>query len=262
MGKIRFITIALSICLLAACAPSAQAIQTAIAQTQAAIPTKTPNPNPTSTLTPTVTLTIKPTLTSSLTSLPTTVPVMFYSDDFSSDRNWLQSNGSGAMFQYSGGQYIISRPKGNYVNWACANRSLTDTVLAVDVLVVSGDFKQTGPVFLWRYVDTNNHYYLQITGAGYYVFDKKFYGKWQTQSSWLFSDAIKRGKKVNRITIAFSNGTSALYINNKYVRSMQDSDFTKGDICLGAASSDTSEVEVSFDNLVIYTYDSWTPPKQ
>jgi hypothetical protein len=42
MGKIRFIALVLSICLLVACAPSSQAIQTAIIQTQAAIPTATP----------------------------------------------------------------------------------------------------------------------------------------------------------------------------------------------------------------------------
>ena len=54
MDKVRFLTYTLAICLLAACAPSAQVIQAAIAQTQAALPTIaiTNTPEPTSTATP------------------------------------------------------------------------------------------------------------------------------------------------------------------------------------------------------------------
>jgi hypothetical protein len=51
MVKIRFLALILSICLLVACAPSAQAIQTAIAKTQAAY-TPTPTLVPTPTINP------------------------------------------------------------------------------------------------------------------------------------------------------------------------------------------------------------------
>jgi len=54
MDKVRLLIYPLAICLLAACAPSAQDIQAAIAQTQAALPTIaiTNTPEPTSTATP------------------------------------------------------------------------------------------------------------------------------------------------------------------------------------------------------------------
>lgn len=45
------------------------------------------------------------------------------------------------------------------------------------------------------------------------------------------------------------------------VTAVQDSSFTTGDICLGAVSDESSEAEVSYGNLVIYTIDSWTPTK-
>ena len=51
MGKIRFSALTLVICLLASCAPSSQAIQNAIAQTQAAY-TPTPTLVPTPTMNP------------------------------------------------------------------------------------------------------------------------------------------------------------------------------------------------------------------
>jgi hypothetical protein len=72
---------------------------------------------------------------------------------------------------------------------------------------------------------------------------------------------VHKGQQINKITIAFGGGTSAIYINNRYETSIQDSSFTTGKIGLGAFSGETSAVEVSFDNLVIYSFDSWTPPE-
>ena len=67
MDKIKFLIMVLTLCLLAACAPSDTAIQTAIAQTQTAIPsTATPYP----TYTPYPTATIPPTFTPTQTPVP------------------------------------------------------------------------------------------------------------------------------------------------------------------------------------------------
>ena len=255
MNKIRLLILAFSICLLAACAPSAQAIQAAIAQTQAAW---TPTPTSTLTSTPTQTSTPIPTLTPK----PTPVPVVLYSDDFSNDQSgWIQTNNAGVKFQYSGGQYVISRPKGILESWAYANQNFSDAVLTVDALLVSGDSSQTGPVVFWRYVDKNNFYSLQLTGDGQLMIAKEYKGEWQKLFAWAPSYAIHKGQQINKITIAFGGGTSAIYINNRYVTSIQDSSFTTGNIGLGAFSGETSAVEVSFDNLVIYSFDSWTPPE-
>jgi len=67
MAKIYFLLIALIVCL-AACAPSQQAIQTAIARTQTAIKTSTRRP----TVTPQATHTLIPTLT----FIPTHIPII------------------------------------------------------------------------------------------------------------------------------------------------------------------------------------------
>ena len=255
MNKIRLLILAFSICLLAACAPSAQAIQAAIAQTQAAW---TPTPTSTFTTTPTQTSTPTPTFT----PRPTPVPVVLYSDDFSNNQSgWIQTNNAGIKFKYSGGQYVISRPKGIMsMSWA-AYRKFSDAVLTVDAYLVSGDSGQTGPVVLWRYVDKNNFYSLQLTGDGQLAIAKEYKGEFQKLYGWAPSYAIHTGQQINKIAIAFGGGTFAIYINNRYVTSIQDSSLTTGDIGLGAFSGETSAVEVSFDNLVIYSFDSWTPPE-
>jgi hypothetical protein len=188
---------------------------------------------------------------------------VFYSDDYSNPLSgWQESSHAGEKVQYSGGQYVISRPKGNWLDWSCANRNFADAVLTVDAIFVSGDAGQTGTTVLWRYVDKNNFYLLEITGDGQFTIDKLVKGEWQIINDWTLSPAINKGQQINKIAIAFGGGTSTIYINNKDVMSIQDSTFTSGDVCLGAFASETSAVEVSFDNLVIYTIDSWTPPQQ
>ena len=250
----------LILCFLAACAPSAQVIQTAVAKTHAAwTPTPTftftPTPSPTSTSTP------RPTATP--TDLPTKVPYILYYDDFSNKKSgWLNNSSYGANYQYSDGQYIISRPKGNYQNWSYPGQYFSDAVLTVDVKLISGDVDLTGPIIIWRYVDSNNYYELSlVTGSRYFSISKLFKGEWQTLQDWTRSYAINSNNDINKIAISFSGGTITIYINSRMVASVIDTSFANGYIGLGAYSEETSAVEVSFDNLVIYTVESWTPPK-
>jgi len=252
MNKIHILT-CLSILIFTGCAPSASAIATAIAKTQAAW-----TPTPTST----VTETPMPTSTPSPTKLPTSIPVVLYSEDFSNNQSgWLQANSNGVKFQYSGGQYVIDRSIGNLMSWACAKRYFTDAVLTVDTIHVLGDAAQTGLAVIWRYLDNNNFYVLQLNGENHLVIAKLVKGKLQTLDDEVYNPAINSGQQINKIAISFEGGTSAIYFNGLLLKNIQDSAFTAGDICLGAFSSTTSAVEVSFDNLVIYTVDSWTPPQ-
>jgi hypothetical protein len=85
MVKIRFIALSLSICLLAACAPSAQAIQTAIARTQSvwtkvptqtAYPTQTPYPTQTAVPTFAITVVVTEIVTPTFTFTPLFTPTI------------------------------------------------------------------------------------------------------------------------------------------------------------------------------------------
>ena len=253
MKKNLTFTICIAVLVLAACqsaapVPTPLPISTPQLQpTETSIPTSTPQPTPT------------------LTPRPTPVPVVLYSDDFSNNQSgWIQTNNAGEKYQYSGGQYVISRPKGiMYTTAFTAYQNFSDAVLTVDALIVSSDSNQSGLVVVWRYVDKNNCYWLQLTRDGQLYIGKYYKGEGQTLYAWAPSDAIHKGQQINKIAIAFGGGTSAIYINNRYVTSIQDSSFTTGKIGLGAFSGpgETSAVKVSFDNLVIYTIDSWTPPE-
>jgi len=200
-----------------------------------------------------------PSLTPSPT--PTNVPGVLYSDDFSNNQSgWDQSNNNGVMYHYSGGQYVISGPYPYNIMFNCANRSFTDAVLIVDAFIISGSTEENGPVVMWRY-SGGNFYYFLLTGVGFYEIWKGYPDTMQDLEMDFLGDGIYRENQSNKITIAFGGSTAAIYINDKYLTSIQDTEFTSGDICLGAATGQTSAVEVSFDNLVIYSLDNWTPPK-
>ena len=192
---------------------------------------------------------------------PISEPVVLYSDDFSNSQSgWNQSSGTAMQFKYSNGKYVISQPQGDYIGWSCGGLNFTDAVLTVDALLVAGTDNITGPLVIWRYVDDNNFYVLQM---GY---SKLFVGKladnqWKTLYDSSPRNAVKSGQQINRIAISYAGGTSTIYINDIEVTSIQDSTFTAGDICLGTFGSATSAVEVSYDNLAVYSVDSWTPPK-
>jgi membrane associated rhomboid family serine protease len=194
---------------------------------------------------------------------PSPVPLVVYSDDFSSDKSgWMAVTRNDAKFQYSGGRYIISRQKGNRIDWANADRNFTDVVLTIDIQHVSGDIDQTGPFLIWRYVDEDNFYALNLTGDGYFSIDKLLKNKWVTLHDWEYSSVIKKGHQVNGVAIAFAGDTSTIYINGIFLVTITDSSFVSGDIGLGVFSSEASGIEVSYDNLVIYTIDTWTPLNQ
>lgn len=255
MNKKRVIIfIYMATILLSACSSSPQGIQTSMVKTQMAL---TPTPTRTSTSTPMST----PTPTVTLTSMPTNGPSVLYSDDFSNNQSgWDQWDEDGMMVKYSDGKYVISGPYPYYSMTSCAYRSFKDAVLVVDAFIVSGSTEENGPVVMWRYSD-GKYYYFLLTGVGFYELWKGYPDTMQYLKMDFLSDGIYRVNQSNRIAIAFNSSTTSIYINDKYITSFQDSEFTSGDICLGASTGQTSAVEVSFDNLVIYTIDSWTPPK-
>ena len=204
---------------------------------------------------------INPTFAPSI--VPTKMPISIYYDNFSNNLSgWNVSDISDGKFQYSsGGQYVISRPQGNFISWGCGGKIFNDAVITIDTQLVEGTSEQTGSVIIWSEIDANNFYEVELEGNGYWRFQKLINGQWQELVTWVFAPALNRGIQLNKIIIVFDGGNSTFYFNDVYIESVQDSTFTSGQICLGAFSGETSAVKVAFDNLQVFTIDSWTPPK-
>jgi hypothetical protein len=222
--------------------------------------TITPIQNPT----PTTKLRSSPTSTptSIPTSKPDLVPGVLYSDDFENEQSgWRQEADAVGQVQYSGGQYILSMTKGDYFAWSCAYHNFTDAVLTIDAMLVSGNADLTGPGIIWRFVDSNNFYVLRLFGNGNWRLDKQLDGEWKFLFNSTLNPPFDITQRFIKIAVSFNKETSAIYINDKYMTSFQDPSITFGDICLVAIANASSAVTVSFDNLVVYSIDSWVPPK-
>ncbi len=212
---------------------------------------------------PTPTSTPTSTPIPSATPKPTQIPIVLYSDDFSNNQSgWMQSNDENGKFQYLDGHYVIDLPASNNFVTVCPNLNYTDAVLSVDAIYTSGDVKLGGPLVIWREIDSNNFYAFSFNGANSLGVFKQFNDQWFPFGNIIIPSKvhINGEKQTNKIAISFKGGISAIYLNGRFVTSIKNSTFTTGGICLGAESSETSPVEVSFDNLVVYSINNWTPP--
>ncbi len=217
----------------------------------------TPTPSPTET--------VLPSPVPSATPAPP--PAVLYSEDFSDPYSgWLKGtpqDDPDSSFQYLDGEYVISRAKGSdIVNWAFARQNFYDSVVSVDIRHISGDSNITGPVIYWRVSqDYKSFYWLFVYGNGQFSIQKVSNGVGSVIHDWEASPAIKRGQKVNHIDITSIGDLNSIYINGTLVATFNDTSSLHGDVALGAASTKQSEIEVAFDNLIVYSPENWVPTK-
>jgi hypothetical protein len=57
----------------------------------------------------------------------------------------------------------------------------------------------------------------------------------------------------NTVEIVFNGNKSEIYLNNYFLTEFSDSSYSSGSIALGVASNERSAVEVSFDNVSVYS---------
>jgi hypothetical protein len=235
-------------------------------------PMVTPTLTATETFQPSSTVTLSPTNTRANTAIPTAnatakatatlISGALYSDDFENELSgWRQEDNSDGQIRYSAGKYLISFVKGDFLGWSCSYNIFTDAVLTIDTIHIAGNVNFTGPGIIWRFVDSNNYYLLRLFGNGTWRIDKSINGEWKEIYVSTIDSKYNSGQNLIKIAISFNGGTSEIYINDKFMTSFQDSSFNSGDICLVANSSASTGVEVSFDNLVVYSIDSWDNPK-
>ena len=223
----------------------------------------TPTSTPTSTTVPTETILPSPIPSETATVL--SPPTIQYSEDFSDPYSgWLkgaQPDNPKFNFDYQDGEYVIKMAKGiDTVSWVFAQRNFSDSVISVDVRHISGDPNLTGPVIFWRVSkDFKSYYWLFVYASGQFSIQKVSNGVNSIIRDWGIEPAINRGQKVNHIDIASVGDLNTIYINGIQVASFNDSSSLQGDIALGATSTKKSEIEVAYDNLIVYSSRNWVP---
>jgi hypothetical protein len=152
---------------------------------------------------------------------------------------------------YEEGQYFIVVEVEEFSYWSIAGKSLTDFILEVETTQVSGPDDNDYGLIL-RHQDDENFYSFEISGDGYYTFDKLVAGELFDIIPWQESETIRRGNDRNTLRVEAIGPNFSFYINDELVDAAIDSEFSQGDIGLVAGAYGQAGVYITFDNLKVW----------
>lgn len=174
-----------------------------------------------------------------------------FEDDFSDPSSgWEPGSHVSSRTGYDAGGYRFFIDQADTMDWATPGLDFTDVRLEVAADKIAGADDNLFGV-LCRYVDENNFYLLGISSDGYYNIGKYQQGKYRVigqEEGQGFNQAIHQGKTRNHMRAECIGTTLTLYVNDTNVASVNDADFSSGDIGLAAAALDIPGTDILFDN--------------
>jgi hypothetical protein len=182
-----------------------------------------------------------------------------FSDDFSGEQNcgWAEYNRGGAVVALEDGALNISTSSPGEIWWTNPTRNFEDVIINVNASQVSGVNDNAYGV-ICRYQNEQNFYMFLISGDGYYAIGK--YSGTDVPVTYLTpdgqyqpSDLINQGNASNDIQASCIGNQLSLAVNGEPLLTVTDSDFSSGDIGLAASALQQGAVEISFDDLRVFT---------
>jgi hypothetical protein len=137
-------------------------------------------------------------------------------------------------------------------------QTFSDFVLEIDAQQTSGNPDSSYGV-LFRMQDDSQFYRFEITADGHFMLERRNGdGTWTRMlPDWTQSAAINQGiNVVNRLKIIASGSQISIYANDVLLQQVSDPTYTTGTIGLDAGSFGDANLQVAFDNLVVYGSES------
>jgi serine/threonine protein kinase len=183
---------------------------------------------------------------------------VLYQDDFSDPASgWSASETDNTAKYYQNGKYTIKIKSPSFTGWSTPENEYFSGGVTVDVDATMTD----GPLdndlgVICQYLDSDNFYYLAISGDGYVGIQKESGGSGlktiSADGKMHTSNAVKQGKgATNHIRAICAPGKLALVVNGTQVLEVEDSDFEEGNVGLAASAYKSGGVIVSFDNFYV-----------
>ncbi|MGE5249886.1 MAG: hypothetical protein ACM3QS_06680 [Bacteroidota bacterium] len=180
--------------------------------------------------------------------------VLFY-DDFSDPKSgWPSETDAEKSAGYSANeQYTIKALGTRQDVWSRPGKDFADASVEVDARK-SGGPDRNGFGVLCRLQDKGNFYFFLVSSDGYQVIGKYQNGRSQYLSAPRMqpTHAINAGSTPNHIRGECNGPTLTLYANGQQLAAVQDTSFVSGDVGLIVSTFDEPDVEISFDNFVVY----------
>ena len=162
---------------------------------------------------------------------------------------WDRFANDGGIMDYfeSGYRILVLIPGLNF--WSTPGKNYRDVRIEADVLKLAGpDENRMG--LMCRYQD-GNYYFFIISNDGYYAI-RKFMNKQTTLlgQNEMQPNPIVQPNMVNHLRADCVGNTLTLYVNFTQIASVQDADFSAGDVGVLAGTFTQPGVDVMFDNFV------------
>jgi hypothetical protein len=178
---------------------------------------------------------------------------VLFSDDFSRPPGgWGIWNREGALVDYYSGGLRIKVQEPQYDFWSVAGKTISDAQIEVDAIKLDGpDDNSFG--LICRYQDRSNFYMLVASSDGYYGIAKLKEGRHSMIGSeqLQYSSAIIQGQALNRLRADCVGQRLSLYVNGQQLISVEDADFSAGDVGVLAGAYDVTDVDILFDNFMV-----------
>lgn len=174
--------------------------------------------------------------------------VLFQDDFANTDSGWNRvRDTTGNITDYENGGYRILNNQPISHVWANPGLKFSDVLVDVDITKTGGpDDNYFGVIC--RYKDGSNFYILAISSDGYYGIVKVMNGSLSLLGADQMqpSEAIRQGNATNHVSAECKGDTLALTVNGITLISVQDGDFSSGDVGLEVTTRQSGGVDILF----------------
>jgi hypothetical protein len=174
----------------------------------------------------------------------------YYTDNFGDPKSgWYVNDNSSRRYAYVNGEYQIWVKNPNDAWYETPGAKATDFTASVSAHRTSGTYGAYGLLFGIN-EDWNEFYEVLIDANSFSVW--RYNSVWTALQDWTVSNSIATGTNWNRLKVVRNGSAITVYINGQQVTNVNDSSFV-GLRRIGlAAESDSTGVDVRFDDLALY----------
>lgn len=185
---------------------------------------------------------------------------VLFSDQFIAGQTgrWLLEQDELTSAEISSEQLVLTVNEPNTIQFATLQEPIfSDFVVEVDGRQRAGSPDSSYGV-LFRLQDPQRFYRFSITGNGLYVIERHNPDNTWTRlvQDWLPTEAINQGLNVaNRLKVIANGPEFTFYVNNILLQQLNDATYPSGAVALSAGTFGGGNLQVSFDDLVVYGYE-------
>lgn len=174
-------------------------------------------------------------------------------EDFTSDDGmWVTQDDDYGKAVFENGTFVVTALQEAKTMWSTYNDTFSDIKIEVDARALNASVNENNGFGVdCRVQENGDGYSFQISSDGYYAIVKFADTDGSELVEWTQSDAINQGEFTNHITAICQGNNLELWVNNVFLTSVTDDTFTSGNISLSATTFNSTESEVSFDNLEV-----------